>query len=47
MNWREKTVIRILLMVAATVAGEKELRDKIYELSNHIAHSTPDREAAA
>lgn len=44
MSWREKTVIRILLMVGKFMADEAWKRD-IESLSNHISCWTPEKKA--
>jgi hypothetical protein len=35
-TWRERTVARILLLVAMLVSDNAEVRDEIRHLSNHI-----------
>jgi hypothetical protein len=37
-NWREKVVIRILLLVARFVSQNEELNKEIQTLSNHIGY---------
>lgn len=37
LTWKEKTVIRILLVVARIVAENKELKDEITTVANHIS----------
>jgi len=36
LTWREKTVIKILLLVAKIVADNTQLSDEIQTLANHI-----------
>jgi len=38
-NWKQKTVIRILLLVAKIVNDEPWISDEIKSLSNHIAYN--------
>lgn len=38
MTWREKTVLRILLLVAKTLSESLELKREIESLSNHIMY---------
>lgn len=39
---REKTVIRILLLVARILASDQKLKDDIQHLANHISAYVPD-----
>lgn len=48
MTWREKCVVRILLLVAAIIAtgvekleGEREVAEEIRHLANHISTWAP------
>jgi hypothetical protein len=41
-NWREKSVIRILLLVAKIIAGNDELSQQIQHLANHISAWAPE-----
>jgi hypothetical protein len=36
MTWREKTIARILLIIAGMLAEDDKLRDELRHLSNHI-----------
>lgn len=40
-TWREKTVIRILLIIALMVNEDGDLARALRDLGNHIAHSEP------
>lgn len=40
MNWKEKTVVRILLMVAGWIAPS-EWKKEIEQLGNHISVNSP------
>lgn len=44
MTWREKCVIRILLLVAKIVAGNEQLATEIQHLANHISTWAPKEE---
>jgi hypothetical protein len=37
MNWKQKTVIRILLLIARIINGDEWLADEIKSLANHIS----------
>lgn len=41
MTWREKCVIRILLLVAKIISDDAVLADEIKALSNHISTWAP------
>ena len=41
MNWREKTVARILLIVARLLADDPVIQKEIQNLSTHISVHTP------
>lgn len=41
MTWREKTLARILLLLARMLADEPELKADLKHLANHI-HVSPD-----
>lgn len=41
MTWRQRTVCRILLLVARIVAGDADLERRLEHLANHIdVHGT-------
>jgi hypothetical protein len=47
MSWREKLVVRILLLVARIVASgisefDQDLADEIRHIANHVAVNAPD-----
>lgn len=37
LTWREKTTIRILLLVAKLVSGNREMAEEIQVVANHIS----------
>lgn len=37
MTWKEKTIVRILLLVARMLAEDSELREELQNLANHIS----------
>lgn len=39
MNWKQKTIVRILLVVARIVNDDEWLAEELKTLSNHICHS--------
>lgn len=52
MTWRERTVVRILLLVAALIAngvehleGDRPLAEEIRHLANHIASAAYGQES--
>ena len=45
MTWREKCVIRILLLVAKIVAADEDLATEIRHLANHISTWAPKDES--
>lgn len=45
MTWREKCVVRILLLVARIVADDEALQTEIQHLSNHIGVHAKEPEA--
>ena len=52
MSWREKTLIKILLLVARIVAAgigefDQTLTDDLRHLANHVAVATSQESAAA
>jgi hypothetical protein len=40
MNWKQKTVVRILMIVARMVAEDEWLKDELKNLANHISIGT-------
>lgn len=44
MKWREKTVYRILCLIAAAITDNEDLREEIVALSNHINYGARDEE---
>lgn len=37
MTWKQKTVVRILILIAKIVSGDENLNKAIQELGNHIS----------
>lgn len=44
MTWREKTIARILLILAMLLSEDPQLRRELQGLGNHIAANAPARE---
>lgn len=44
MKWREKTVYRILCLIAAAITENEDLRKEIVALSNHINYGAREEQ---
>jgi hypothetical protein len=44
MTWREKTIVRILLLVARLICDDPRLSEDIRHLANHIDLHAPKEE---
>lgn len=44
MTWKEKTIARILLLIARMLAEDSAIADELRHLSNHISQSRKDED---
>lgn len=47
MTWREKTVVKILLLVARMLCEDPAIEAEVKHLANHISVHAPEIEAGA